>query len=538
MTNLNRIMPRVLLAFLALILGSTPALAQASGWSVSEARGTVTLADASGTRPAKPGAVLAAGTMVRTGAGSSAVLVRGREFVTMRHNAQLRIAPTARERGIVQIIQDYGSALFRIGKQANPHFGVDTPYLAAVVKGTTFVITVSEQGASLQVTEGAVETATLDGGARELIRPGAVAMIAAGDPLRMVIEGQGQRVIDSPARAANTSGNTAPAASATPAPSADAPVSPGGPASSAPEASNGASTNSTEREQARIDHAIVSAPQDLGEMSQGFVSGEVAVIAAAIIPETPGRGGPPTGDGPGQPANGGTPANGNGSGAGAGSGSGAGGGSVGGGTGHGGGASGPGGEGNPSAGDGVVCAGAICVPGPDNGNGNGNGNGSGSGNGNGSSNGAPEDGTGNGNGNGNGNGAPEGGSGGNNGNGDSGSGGNAGPDDPGAGDGGDDNDRGNEGSDDNGGDDQGDEGQGDDGGDDDDRDDDAGGKDNDDSDDSRGDDDKDDDGKGRDGDDRGEDGDNDSDDGKDDKGDKDGKDADERGNGRGRGGRG
>ncbi len=61
--------------------------------------------------------------------------MRGREFMTLRQNAQLRIPELALERGLVQIIQDYGSALFNIGKQPNPHFGVETPYLAAVVKG-------------------------------------------------------------------------------------------------------------------------------------------------------------------------------------------------------------------------------------------------------------------------------------------------------------------------------------------------------------------------------------------------------------------
>jgi len=196
-----RIVQRLILPLLLLLFGGVPALAQSGSWTVSEAKGSVTIIDARGSRAAKVGAQLAEGATVRTAAQSSAVLVRGKEFVTMRQNAQLRIAPAERERGIVQILQDYGSALFNIGKQPNPHFGVDTPYLAAVVKGTTFVITVTNEGASLQVTEGAVETSTLDGGAVELIRPGSVAMIAAADPLRMVIEGEGRKVLDSPARA-------------------------------------------------------------------------------------------------------------------------------------------------------------------------------------------------------------------------------------------------------------------------------------------------------------------------------------------------
>lgn len=109
---------------------------------------------------------------MRTQARSSAVLVREREFVTLRQNAQIRILEAERSRSVMQIIKDYGSALFNIGKQPNPHFGVETPYLAAVVKGTTFIITVGNDGATLQVTEGAVEASTRDGGARELILRG------------------------------------------------------------------------------------------------------------------------------------------------------------------------------------------------------------------------------------------------------------------------------------------------------------------------------------------------------------------------------
>src|SRR3546814_14786860 len=63
--------------------------------------------------------------------------------------------------------------VFSIKKKLTPHFGVQTPYLAAVVKGTTFSVTVDGTGASVQVVEGAVEVSTLDGGARDLILPGA-----------------------------------------------------------------------------------------------------------------------------------------------------------------------------------------------------------------------------------------------------------------------------------------------------------------------------------------------------------------------------
>jgi hypothetical protein len=86
-------------------------------------------------------------------------------------------------------------------------------------------------------------------------------MVAAGDTMRMVVEGDTRRVIDSPARPA------------------------GGPAAAAPKASargNGAQ---------RVGQVITSTPGDLDSYSGGLASGEVAVITAALVAENAVRGG-------------------------------------------------------------------------------------------------------------------------------------------------------------------------------------------------------------------------------------------------------
>src|SRR3546814_7909473 len=82
----------------------------------------------------------------------------------------------------------------------SPHFGVQTPYLAAVVKGTTFSVTVDGTGASVQVVEGAVEVSTLDGGARDLILPGAIATVGATDHSVLKVQGETTKSIKSPDR--------------------------------------------------------------------------------------------------------------------------------------------------------------------------------------------------------------------------------------------------------------------------------------------------------------------------------------------------
>src|SRR5690606_19555204 len=154
---------------------------------------------------------------------------------TLSSNSRIRVpAGQGQETGLFDLLHEWGNAIFRIEKKPTPHFSVGTPYLAAVVKGTTFSITVSDQGTSLQVTEGAVETSTLDGGARDLIRPGIVAVVSSSDRYRLTVQGQETKTIDSPQRPAEgakidtplSSRESSPLAEATPAPEGASAASP------------------------------------------------------------------------------------------------------------------------------------------------------------------------------------------------------------------------------------------------------------------------------------------------------------------------
>jgi len=202
------------LIYLAAMMLATSAHAQSLTWRVSEVNGDVRLTENGRTRAATRGALLVSGTTVTTSPGARAVIVRGEEFVIVSPRSQLRIPEASQARGgLMQVLADWGTALFRIERRATPHFGVQTPYLAAVVKGTTFTVTVGESGASVQVTEGAVEVSTLDGGAMELVRPGMIVSVTASDLQQLNIEGETTRAVRSEAVTANGSGTeTAPTA--------------------------------------------------------------------------------------------------------------------------------------------------------------------------------------------------------------------------------------------------------------------------------------------------------------------------------------
>jgi hypothetical protein len=187
-----------LAATFANLLLSGPAQAAPSMWEVTERSGEVSI-DAGGiVTSAERGLVLNPGDIVETGEAGRAVIVRGAEYVILSPKSRIRIAaPTAADQQ-TQISQAFGTADFKIQKKATGSFGVKTPFLAAVVKGTEFNVTVSDAGARVQVTEGMVEVSTLDGGASDLIIPGRVARVDAGDRQLLVVLGNDAKTIRSP----------------------------------------------------------------------------------------------------------------------------------------------------------------------------------------------------------------------------------------------------------------------------------------------------------------------------------------------------
>jgi hypothetical protein len=258
---------------------------------VTETSGQVTVQHGAETRPLQRGAVLAEGDVVMTRGNARAVLVHDLDFVTLAPNSRVSIPRAAAEAtGLTKLMQTLGNAVYKIQKLGVPHFGVSTPYLAAVVKGTTFSVTVDASGSSLQVTEGAVEVATLDGGARDLIRPGDVASIAAGDMFRLQVQGNEQRTLDSPARGTPATPAVAPAGSSSSnaAPALTAPEpQPVMAIASAPETDGGfANSTTSEFDAPMIKEAIFAKPADLGTLTGGLLTGAIApavVVVAATV---------------------------------------------------------------------------------------------------------------------------------------------------------------------------------------------------------------------------------------------------------------
>jgi len=88
--------------------------------------------------------------------------------------------PTETKEGLsTTIIQQAGSILLDVEKRNVKHFEVETPYLAAVVKGTQFRVSVNRTGTSVDVLRGAVEVADFKSGKFAMVLPGQMARVSA-----------------------------------------------------------------------------------------------------------------------------------------------------------------------------------------------------------------------------------------------------------------------------------------------------------------------------------------------------------------------
>ena len=172
---------------LAALLTGTSAFAQTPTWTVSEASGPVTIERDGRALVARKDSKLQTGDTIRTGAKARAVLVRGKEFVVVSPGAKLTVSEPEETGGVIQFFQSLGNALFKIEKKSTQHFGVQTPYLAAVVKGTTFNVSVSEEQSRVQVTEGAVEVATSSDLEAALLTPGMIGVVDGGQVEDLIV---------------------------------------------------------------------------------------------------------------------------------------------------------------------------------------------------------------------------------------------------------------------------------------------------------------------------------------------------------------
>ncbi|WP_194467010.1 FecR domain-containing protein [Bradyrhizobium sp. CCBAU 53340] len=162
----------------ALILGTASGASAADDgvWSVSKSSGEVWLA----TNGAQPVSLnqeetLKPGDTIRTGRNGRVLLVRGEETILISPNSVVGVPAEKKEGLSTTIIQQAGSILLEVEKRNVKHFEVETPYLAAVVKGTHFSVTVGAGSTKVGVLRGQVEVSDFRTGQIAQVMPGQAA---------------------------------------------------------------------------------------------------------------------------------------------------------------------------------------------------------------------------------------------------------------------------------------------------------------------------------------------------------------------------
>jgi hypothetical protein len=162
----------------ALILGTACGASAADGgvWSVSKSSGEVWLATSGAQQVSlNQEGTLKPGDTIRTGRNGRVLLVRGEETILISPNSVVGVPVEKKEGLSTTIIQQAGSILLEVEKRNVKHFEVETPYLAAVVKGTQFSVTVGAGSTKVGVLRGQVEVSDFKTGQVAQVMPGQAA---------------------------------------------------------------------------------------------------------------------------------------------------------------------------------------------------------------------------------------------------------------------------------------------------------------------------------------------------------------------------
>jgi hypothetical protein len=182
-----------LIAAAFIVTAASGAFAADGGdWTVSKSSGEVWLTG-SGVQQAslKQEDVLKPGDTVRTGRNGRVLLKRGEEMILVAPNSVVGVPAQQKEGLSTTIVQQAGSILLDVEKRNVKHFEVETPYLAAVVKGTQFRVTVNAGKTTVDVIRGQVEVADFKSGQIAQVMAGQHATAFANGKTGLSLSGTG-----------------------------------------------------------------------------------------------------------------------------------------------------------------------------------------------------------------------------------------------------------------------------------------------------------------------------------------------------------
>ena len=150
----------------------------AAGWRVDGVTGEASAhRGAAAAAPLAVGQILSAGSEVATGAGAVVFLSHNGDRLIIQPNSRLRIDEPGTAGLLDHFMQSLGSVFYDVEPRKSRSFGVTAPYVAAVIKGTRFLVTVGPDKNSVRVDRGLVLVESTDGVSSVLVGAGTIAIV-------------------------------------------------------------------------------------------------------------------------------------------------------------------------------------------------------------------------------------------------------------------------------------------------------------------------------------------------------------------------
>ncbi len=140
------------------------ASAEAAEWWIERMSGNVQIHDGESWIKLDAGRDLNAGDAIWTGRNGRILLRNGQGSVLLAPKSLVKIPAQALPKSFSVLFQTHGTVSAEVEKRRKRHFSIQTPYLAAVVKGTKFDVEIDKKQTRVSVSEGLVGVVDIETG--------------------------------------------------------------------------------------------------------------------------------------------------------------------------------------------------------------------------------------------------------------------------------------------------------------------------------------------------------------------------------------